>query len=177
MRKLVSVTLLILCASLVATQAAEYYTKHKGDERRAEPDEGMALVYVFRPASAGGAIKTWSFADDELIGLSKAKGYYFAQIPPGKHLIWSAAENTSGLDVELEAGETYYFQTAIRMGIGKARVKLVPATETEAEKFFKKCSYTEPTEEGRLRAVEIAAKRQEHAESSATKRAEKAKGK
>ncbi len=145
---LVLVAIIAVLSALATTQAGEFYTKHKGDKRRAEPAADMALVYVFRPASMGAAIKTWTFADDQLIGVSRAKGYYFEQVPAGKHVIWSKAENTSAMELELEAGETYYFKTAIRLGLGKARVALVQIDPIQAEKFFKKCSYCEPTGEG-----------------------------
>ena len=172
MRKLTMIGVAVLLAATSAF-AAEYYTKHSGDKRRGEVSDDTALVYVFRPAIVAYAIKTWTFADEQLIGVSKPKGYYFAQVPPGKRLLWSKAENTSGIEVELEGGQTYYFKTAIKMGFGKARVKLVQVTEEQAEKFFAKCSYCEPTDEGRRRAAEIAANRMDNAAASAEKRAAK----
>jgi hypothetical protein len=168
---LIVIVLLMIFGS--ATLAEEYYVKHKGEKKKAVPTESTGLVYVFRPATMGAAIKTWTFADDQLIGVSKAKGYYFAELPAGKHLIWSKAENTSALEVDIEAGHTYYFKTAIKMGFGKARVKLVAVTAEEAEKFFAKCSFCEPTEEGRQRATEIAANRIDAAKESADQRAAK----
>ena len=170
MRKLSIAMAVILISSLVAVNAADHYTKHKGDKRRGEPTGDKALVYVFRPATMGAAIKTWAFADDQLIGVSKAKGYYFALVPAGQHVFWSKAENTSALEVEVEGGETYYFKQSIKMGFNKARVKMIQITEAEAEKYFGKCSYCEPTEEGSRRAIEIAANRMDRAEKKAEKR-------
>ncbi len=146
-------------------QAAEYYTKHpKSDQRRAEPEEGHALVYVFRPASMGAAIKTWAFVDDDLMMVSKPKAYSFAQVPAGKRLFWTKSENTSAFELDVEAGKTYYLQVKIKMGLGKARAAIVQIDEAEAEKYFDKCGYVEPTEEGLARAVEIVANRKHRAE-------------
>jgi hypothetical protein len=153
--------------------AAEYYTKDKQNKSRGEPTEDMALVYVFRPATLGAAIKTWAFADDQFLGVSKSKGYYFAHVPPGKHIFWSKAENTSALELNVEAGHTYYFKQAIKMGFNKARVKMIQIDETEAEKLIDKCGYTKPTEAGRQRAEEIAANRMDRAENKAAKKKEK----
>ena len=70
--------------------AAEYYNKHdKSDDRRGTPEEGHALVYVFRPATMGAAIKTWAFADDQLLMVPKPKAYSFGQVPAGKRLFWT----------------------------------------------------------------------------------------
>jgi hypothetical protein len=162
---------LLSFATVTTIQAGEYFVKQKDDARRGEPTADMALVYVFRPASVGGAIKTWTFADDQLIGLSKAHGYYFALVPEGKHLFWSKAENTSAIEFDVKGGETYYLKTAIKMGLAKARVKLIEVDEAQAEKFFSKCAYCEPTEEGRARAQEIVANRREKAQTKADKQA------
>ena len=59
------------------------------------------------------------------------------------------------------------------MGVGKARVKMTRIDEAETEKYLKKCSYCEPTDEGRQRAAEIAANRVERAEKSAEKKKKK----
>lgn len=172
--------ILVLTAVLVATSSvaygAEYFTKDKTNKARGEPTEDMALVYVFRPATAGAAIKTWAFADDQFLGVSRARGYYYALVPEGKHVFWAKAENTSGVEVEVKAGETYYFQTAIRMGFNKARVKMIQIDEAETAKFFDKCGYVVPTEEGKQRAAEIGAERQDRAIASAEKRKAKDAG-
>lgn len=171
--RLVASCLIVLFA-LTSAAAGEFFVKHKGDKRRAEPEEGMALVYVFRPATMGAAVKTWAFVDEELLGVCRAKGYFFAQVPPGRHIFWGKAENTSAVELEVEAGRTYYFKKSIRVGFNKAQVKLVQIDEAEAEKYFQKCSFTEPTEEGRARAAEIAANRMDRAKNKAAKRKEKA---
>jgi len=159
MRKSIVVMVLILVSALSVVQAGEYYTKHKGDKREGEATADSGLVYVFRPAVTGAAIKTWSFADDRFLGVTRAKGYSFGLVPEGRRVIWSKAENTSAIELEVEGGRTYYFKTAIRPGLSKARVKLVQISEAEAKKYLKKCSYCEPTDAGRARAAEIAANR------------------
>ena len=98
-----------------------------------------------------------------------------AQVEPGKRIFWSKAENTSAMELEVAAGETYYFKQSIRMGFGKAQVKMVQIDESEAEKYFGKCSFVETTDEGRARGAEIAANREDRAKSKAAKRKEKAK--
>ena len=169
MRKLIVIGIVTLL-TVTTSFTAEFYTKFKGDSRRGEVTDATALVYVFRPAMVGGAIKTWTFADDQFIGVSKSKGYFFAQVPAGKHLMWSKAENTSGIEVELEGGQSYYFKNTIKMGFNKARVKLIQITEQDSEAFFAKCAYCEPTDEGRQRAAEIATNRMDNAQGNAEKR-------
>ena len=173
MRKVIIVAGIAVLLLATIVQAAEYYTKHKDDHRRVEPAEGMALIYVFRPAVVGAAIKTWTFVDDQVIGVSKPKGYYFAQVEPGTRIVWAKAENTSALEVDLEAGKTYFFKTGIRLGLGKARVSLDQIAESSAEKYFGKCSYCELTDSGRARGAEIAANRMDRAENKVEKQKSK----
>ena len=158
---------LIACSAVFA---AEYYNKFdKSDQRRGTPEEGYALVYVFRPATIGAAIKTWAFADDTLMMVSKPRAYSFAQVPAGKRLFWTKSENTSAFELEVEAGETYYLKVKIKMGLAKARARILQIDEKEAQGYFEKCSYVEPTEEGLTRAVEIVANRKDRAVSKAAK--------
>ena len=169
MRRTIPISIVLFLSMLMAVQAAEFYTKDKLNQRRGEPTQEMALVYVFRPTIAGGAIKTWAFVDDQLIGVSKAKAYSFALVPEGTHIFWSKAENTSAIEMEVKAGETYYLKQSIRMGLNKARVKLVQVDETEVEKYFKKCKFVEPTAEGVRRGGEIAANRLDRAKKKVAK--------
>jgi hypothetical protein len=169
MRRIITIAMVVLLSAVLTVQAAEYYTKDKVNEKRGEATDEMALVYVFRPAMVGAAIKTWMFSDEQLIGVSKAKAYSFALVPEGKHIFWSKAENTSALEIEVKAGETYYFQQKILMGFNKARVKLVPIDESKVGKFFKKCRYVEPTAAGLHRGEEIVANRLDRAKAKVAK--------
>ncbi|MDH3629250.1 MAG: DUF2846 domain-containing protein [Acidobacteriota bacterium] len=172
--KNVALSLLVIFAVGASVQAAEYYNKFpKNDERRGEPEEGHALVYVFRPAVVAAAVKTWAFVDDDLIMVSKPKAYSFAQVPAGKRLFWTKSENTSALEMDVVAGETYYFKVAIKAGFNKARAKIVQVDAEEAKKFFDKCGYVEPSDEGLARAVEIAANRKDRAVNKAAERKKK----
>ena len=95
--------------------------------------------------------------------VSKPKAYSFAQVPAGKRLFWTKSENTSALELDVEAGKTYYLQVKIKMGLAKARAQILQIDATKAEKFFAKCSYVEPSEEGLARAAEIVANRKHRA--------------
>jgi hypothetical protein len=170
MRRTLTILILTTLSMLSVAEAADHYTKYKGDKRLGAATEEAALVYVFRPSMMGGAIKTWTFVDDELLGVTRGKGYTFGHVPAGTHVVWSKAENTSAMEVTLEAGETYYFQNVPVPGFGKARVKLIQIDEQDAKKFLKKCSFCEPTDEGRQRAVEIATNRLDRAMEKAEKR-------
>jgi len=175
-KTILTLTVLTLLAGPL-TLAGDFYTKHKKAEAPfGESTDDRALVYVIRGSSMGAAIRTWAFYDDELIGVTRGRGYSFAHVPSGERLIWSKAENTSALRVDVEAGKTYYFKQQIVPGIGKARVKLMQIDEATAAKLLRKCGWAEPTAAAHERGTEIVAKRLEKARNNATKRQAKSDG-
>ena len=157
MKKLsLSFLILAILATALPALAGDVITVQK-EKATAEPTEDAAVVYVVRPAMMGKAVKIWAFAGESPIGANKGKHYTFATVPPGKHVFWARAENVSALEMEVEAGKTYYLKQGVRMGGMKARVKLMVVDETEGEEAIKKCKYTQLTGEGEARAAEIIA--------------------
>lgn len=151
--------------------AGELFTVEK-ETRMAEAKSGHATIYVVRPAMVGKAIKFWAFSDDTPIGVTKGKTYTFGHVPAGKHVFWSKAENVSALEIEVEAGKTYYLWQKARMGGMKARVKLTEATEAEGKAALEKAGkYTSLTGEGETRAKEIAGEYLARAREKAAERA------
>jgi alpha-tubulin suppressor-like RCC1 family protein len=138
---------------------SEYYIPHPEEPTWGVPAAGMGLVYVFRPASSGNALETWTFADDQLIGVSRQRGYYFAQLAEGTYDLWSKTEAPfhhlkrnfpiSVVELSVEEGKTYFFKLAMRPSGMMSRFELVRIDESRAEKYFRKCTFCEPTVEGR----------------------------
>lgn len=107
-----------------------------------------ALVYVYRPSSAGFAVRMEVTCDGQSLGSTKGKRYIYALLDPGKHSIKSKAENTATLDVDLEGGKTYYILQKVKMGTLMARTQLeLVADEGEARKKLNGCKLSGDTEE------------------------------
>ena len=146
----------------------------RGDQAELMGDEQWQLLRELvedrDPAAVAVNIdETWAFADDQLMMVSKPRAYSFAQVPAGKQLFWTKSENTSAIELEIEAGETYYLKVKIKMGLAKARAKILHIDEVEAQDYFQKCSYVEPTETGLDHAAEIVANRMGRAMNQAAK--------
>jgi len=128
------------------------------DELRGEADPDKALIYVLRPASIGMLVKSWFFIDDEVLGANKGSSYFFAHVEPGTRTLWSKMENVDALELELEAGETYYVVQHLRMGWTKARTKLKLVDAGKGEKTLANCGKRAMlTDAGRARGAELAA--------------------
>ena len=173
--KSIARTLLPLCAALtlvvIATAPIALAAKDGGEEKDeenfvqfskehplGEPKPDKALIYVVRPTSAGFAVKSWFFSDDQALGVNRGSSYFFADVEPGKHVFWSKSENVDAVELEVEAGKTYYLQQHVKIGGLKARTKLEVLDETAGQERLAKCTkHGELTEAGRARGAELAA--------------------
>ena len=120
-----------------------------------ELTEETAVIYVVRPAFVGKAVKSWAFVDQKPMGANKGKHYTFGLVDTGRHLFWAKAENISALEIDIEAGKTYYLKQKIKVGAMKARVKIMEIDEADGKAAIEKCKYTQLTPAGEQRAREI----------------------
>ncbi len=103
------------------------------------PPSDKAVVYVLRPVFVGALLNFKFEVDGVLIGKTKGKQYIYTFVDPGNHTLVSIAENKSELPVVLEAGKTYFFEQEVKMGILKARNKLVRLDKIDAKIKLQKC--------------------------------------
>lgn len=110
-----------------------------------------ALVYVVRESRfQGGGRTMFVYSDDQLVGTLDNGCYTFAAVPPGKHLLWLNWARIN-LEVELEAGKTYWFN---------AWDRIRPVEESFGRALMAGVdSYCTPSEEERRTAAEHVAKR------------------
>jgi hypothetical protein len=103
----------------------------------APPDK--ALIFVIRPTMWGNKIQTKLAVDGQWMGVNRGNNYFFFTLDPGEHYFCSDSENRSLLTLNVEAGKTYYLQQKIKMGMWKARNKLVVLDEAEGKKGLEEC--------------------------------------
>jgi hypothetical protein len=93
-----------------------------------------------------------------------------ARVPAGRHVFWSKAENTSALELVVEAGATYYLKLKMKPGFNMPRAKLSVVDRADAEEHLESCARVTATGEGQARAAEIVAHRLDRAERKAARR-------
>lgn len=152
------------------------YVQFSKEHPLGEARSDGALVYVLRPTSIGFAIKSFFLCDDEILGINKGSSYFFAHVAPGKHVFWSKSENVDALELEVEAGKTYYIQQHVRMGGFRARTKLEVLDETEGRKALEKCGrHAMMTPKGIEKGKEIAREHKEATRKDLERRAKEQK--
>jgi len=109
------------------------------DVKQTIPPQGKALVYVVRPNRAGGIIKFKFHVDGKHVGTTKSRQFLYSILNPGPHLFMSKAENRSEMQLNLEAGKTYFIKQKIKIGGLKARNQLIQVNEREGREMLQKC--------------------------------------
>lgn len=111
------------CASLPSTE--EMKAQISGYQLPKTPEPGKAIVYVVRPSGLGGLIRFNVFVDDQEadseVGYTRSSQYIYFNLAPGKHKIYSKAENWAELQVEADANDIIFIQQEPSMGIIMAR--------------------------------------------------------
>ena len=114
-------------------------TTDKSSHPTPEAPADQAMIYMLRPAKMGSKIQTKFGVDKEWKGANRGSNYSYFTVDPGERFLCSKAENSRTLALTVEAGKTYYVQQKIKMGLMKARNKLVQLSEAEGKEALAKC--------------------------------------
>lgn len=107
-----------------------------GDPPAAQPAEasasadagGTGTVIFFRPKKfAGGAVGFKVREGEKVLGKLRSGNYFVVHVAPGKHEYTVHSESKDVLAMEVDAGETYYVQGTISVGIMVGRPNLAPS--------------------------------------------------
>jgi hypothetical protein len=103
------------------------------------PPAGQANIYVYRNETFGAAIKMPLLLDNQSIGDTGPHTYTLRQVAPGKHTVLSKTEKDTTLDIDAQAGNTYYVWQEVKMGAFSARSALHLVDEQTGETGVKEC--------------------------------------
>lgn len=88
-----------------------------------KPDKALVVVVcpslAARFAGKGNQFKL--HANDKVVAVNRMGTYSFAYLDPGQYKLVSQTENAVGMDLELKAGEAYYFLQDVFQGTWKAK--------------------------------------------------------
>ena len=133
MKKLIAVTAVAItlagCASVPMGDA-----KMDAQAKTFVAPKDKAGLYIYRNESMGAAAKMTVAIDGQTVGQTAAKTFIYKEVPPGKHVITSSAENTDTLEMDAKAGTLAFIWQEVKMGILFARSKLHLVTEEEGKR-------------------------------------------
>jgi hypothetical protein len=83
---------------------------------------GQGRVFVYRDSAFGAAITPNVAINGKVVGVSRANGFFYADLPAGDHRLSAATEVERSLTFTLKAGETKYVKASISFGIVAGRI-------------------------------------------------------
>lgn len=94
------------------------------------PPAGKGQIVFFRPSKfAGGAIGFKVREGETELGKLRSGNYFVATVEPGAHVYTVHSEAKDVLNLEVEAGETYYVEGTISMGFMVGHPNLSPSDQ------------------------------------------------
>lgn len=89
-----------------------------------------AQIVFFRPSKFAGSAFGFKVREGENeLGKLRSGKYFVSLVEPGEHQYVVHSEAKDVLNLEVEAGETYYVQATMNMGILSGRPNLAPSDE------------------------------------------------
>lgn len=132
-------TLLTGCATLPSPEVMKSETQNFNLPRL--PDASNAVVYVVRPSSIGGLVRFNVFVDDQEaqseMGFTRGNQYIYFSVKPGKHRIYSKAENWAESEIDVKAGEIIFIQQEPALGIIMARNNIFKIDDVQGKYHVK----------------------------------------
>jgi len=94
------------------------------------PPAGKGQIVFYRPSKMMGAAIGFKVREGETeLGKLRNGKYFVAAVEPGVHEYKVHGETKDAMTLEIEAGETYYVQGTLGMGIVAGRPNLSPSDE------------------------------------------------
>jgi hypothetical protein len=123
------------CATLPSPEVMRAETQSYSLPRLPEKDK--AIIYVVRPSSLGTFIRFNVFLNDQEanseMGFTRGTQYIYFNVNPGKHKIYSKAENWAETDVDAKSGDIIFIQQEPAMGVIMARNNIFKIDELQGK--------------------------------------------
>ncbi|MDG6894806.1 DUF2846 domain-containing protein [Volucribacter amazonae] len=99
------------------------------------PPKGMTGIYIYRDSYFGSALKKNLYIDDNFIGESAPKVYFYKQVKAGPHKISTESEfSNNDLNINTEPGKNYFIRQYIKMGVFVGGANLEQVSEEKGKK-------------------------------------------
>ncbi|WP_444677474.1 DUF2846 domain-containing protein [Halomonas sp. E19] len=133
--------LLITGCAAKAPSSATMQAELAGFVLPQEPQENEGMVYVVRPELKGTLVRFNVFLNDQQpsseVGHTRGKQHIYFPVSPGRHTVYSKAENWASVDIDVAPGEVVFLRQEARMGVVMARNALTQIDDQEGRYFVK----------------------------------------
>lgn len=103
---------------------------------------GQGRVFVYRDSAFGAAITPNVTINGKVVGVSRASGFFYADLPAGDYRLAAATEVERSLTFSLRAGETKYVKASISFGIVAGRINFDLVNSAAGEQDLQSLAYS-----------------------------------
>lgn len=108
------------------------------------PETDKAMIYVVRPAALGGLVRFNVYVDDRLpdseMGYTRSAQYIYFNVKPGKHRLFSLAENWAEIEIDVKPNEILFIEQNPEIGFLYARNSLLKIEDYQGKYHLKSLS-------------------------------------
>lgn len=125
--------LALFIAALALVGCAQVPRASMTEEARAKqfvPQAETASLYIYRDEIFGGAISMPVNLNNQNLGYTGPKSFFYLNVAPGRYTIESMAENQASLSIDVEAARNYFVWQEVKMGLFMARSNLAQTDES-----------------------------------------------
>ncbi|MGS1077976.1 DUF2846 domain-containing protein [Pseudoxanthomonas beigongshangi] len=128
-----------------AADAPAATSESKGAIAIAAPEAGKGQIVFFREKKFAGAAVNYIVREGEQeLGKLSSGSYFVMPVEPGAHTYTVHSEAKDVLNMEVEAGETYYVVGGITMGFLAGRPNLSPSDQATFDGMSRKLKPSKP---------------------------------
>jgi hypothetical protein len=133
---------LIILATLMVTGCASgpKYAEMKSSIPALQASQGR--VFVYRDSSFGAAITPNVAINGNVVGVSRANGFFFTDLPAGNYKLSAATEVERSLSFTLAAGEKKYVRASMSFGFVAGRINFDLINEAAGEAALVDLAYS-----------------------------------
>lgn len=133
--------LLVVLATILATGCASGQKYGEVADRFPSVPAESGRIFFYRPSGLGAAVKPKIRLNDEVVGISQAKGFIFVDRPAGDYRVACSTEVERAQTLRLQPGDVRYVELQMQMGFFVGRVLPVLVGENEALQKLAKLRY------------------------------------
>jgi hypothetical protein len=125
-------TIALFIAALTLVGCAQVPRASVNEETKAKqfaPQAETAALYIYRDELFGGAISMPVNLNNQNLGYTGPKSFFYLNVAPGRYTIESMAENQASISIDVEAAKNYFVWQEVKMGLFQARSNLTQTDE------------------------------------------------
>lgn len=116
------------------------YSEMKGSIPPLRSDQGR--VFVYRDSSFGAAISPSVAINGKIVGVSRANGFFYTDLPAGNYRMSAETEVERSLTFTLATGEIKYVKASISFGIIAGRINFDLVNQAAGEEALLGLAYS-----------------------------------